>query len=339
MNKSAGVGRYAFEMLRELDELIETEKFILLTPEYAEIKIKFKNIKIIQKGNQPLLLWKNIELPLFVRRNQALLVDLTQAFPFGVRGITCIHDCMPELSSSSYKGIIGKTIRRALKLIQRKATIKKSKEVITVSQFSKNDIIELYKIPQNKITVLYSAWQHIKRFNIDDSILEQYKLKKNEFYFSLGSKVPHKNIEWVLAAAKQNRDSVFIISGENDYCKKIEGFIDLQNVIFTGYISNEEIKSLMLSCKAFIYPSLYEGFGLPPLEAMALGRPVIVSNAACLPEIYGDSAHYIDPENYIDINLEKILEEPVGDSVLTLNKYSWIQSAESLLNLITKTAS
>lgn len=92
----------------------------------------------------------------------------------------------------------------------------------------------------------------------------------------------------------------------------------------------------MANCKAFIFPSIYEGFGIPPMEAMAENAPVIVSNKACMPEIYGKSVHYIDPYNYKNINIENILLEKVKNPELILEKYSWKKSADKLYNLLKK---
>lgn len=330
MEKSAGVGRYATEIIKELDKVPLTNQYECVMPTYAIKSIKLNNIKPVRIGNRPLLLWKNFDLPRYVNSNKGLLVDLTQAFPFGIKGITCVHDCMPELSNSSYKGFLGKTIRRGMKLLQRRNAIQKNKLVITVSENSKKDIIEIYKISPSKIVVIGNAWQHINEFGFDDSILEKYGLLENSYCFSLGSKVPHKNIEWVVAAARQNPNLKFVVSGENDYCKEIEGFGEIYNMIFTGYIPDEQIKSLMLHCKAFIYPSIYEGFGIPPMEALALGKPAIVSNSSCLPEIYQESVHYIDPHERDGIYIDKILEDEVKPAELVLGRYSWKKSAEEL---------
>ena len=107
------------------------------------------------------------------------------------------------------------------------------------------------------------------------------------------------------------------------------------NVIFTGYISDEQIKTLMRNCKAFIYPSLYDGFGLPPLEALSQGAQVICSNAACLTEVYGNSVHYIDPYD-ADVDLNSLLDKYVDTPEAVLNKYSWEKSARELYDLLKK---
>nr|MCR5404394.1 glycosyltransferase [Butyrivibrio sp.] len=101
-----------------------------------------------------------------------------------------------------------------------------------------------------------------------------------------------------------------------------------------GYLSDSYVKTLMKYCKAFIQPSLSEGFGIPPLEALSVGAEIIVSNATCLPEIYGNTAHYIDPLDYDNIDLEAILSTPVEKPDAILEKFSWDHAAQSLASIV-----
>ena len=109
--------------------------------------------------------------------------------------------------------------------------------------------------------------------------------------------------------------------------------ISLPNVLFLGYISDAYMKWLMGHTKALLFPSRAEGFGIPPLEALALGRPAIVSDIPVLREIYGDTVHYIDPDNGT-VNLDALLENKTADPAPVLEKYSWDRAAESWLGLI-----
>ena len=110
-------------------------------------------------------------------------------------------------------------------------------------------------------------------------------------------------------------------------------FSQYKNVIYTGFLKDEDAKALMKYCKAFIFPSFYEGFGIPPLEAMSTGAPVIVSTAGSLVEIFGKSAHYINPEN-ADVDIEELMQEPVEAFEGILEKYSWKLSAEKFYELL-----
>lgn len=330
----AGVSRFATELLSELDLLVDSLDIEMVTPEYAKKVPQFQNIKITKYGNQSILKWKNTALPNYVKKHDGLLVDLTQAFPVNVKGITCIHDCIPELIPTAYRGFVGKCIKKPLKLIQRRSVIKKSVEILTVSNFSKKDICRIYKVNPDKVTVVGNAWQHIKRTPYDETIIDKYHLMDREFYFSLGSRVDHKNLKWIVAAAKQNQSSLFVLSGENSYCKGFDESRFPKNIIFTGYIGDGEIRSLMAQCRAFIFPSIYEGFGIPPMEALAENAQIIVSNVSCLPEIYCSSAHYIDPYMLDNINLEQILSQKVDAPDQVLAQYSWEKSAKILLGVL-----
>lgn len=331
----AGVSRFATELLNELDKLSSKGELELLCPEYVKKVPLYQNIAIVKYGNELVNRWKHTSLPRYIKSHRALLVDLTQAFPLSVRGITCVHDCIPELVDTAYTGFKDKCIKKPIKLIQRKLILKRSLHILTVSDFSKKDLVRIYKVDPRKITVVHNAWQHIKRTPYDSSILDyNSSLHSESFYFTLGSRVPHKNIEWIIAAAKANPNDTFVVSGENKYCTYFNQKIFPVNIIFTGYISDGAIRCLMHKCKAFILPSFYEGFGIPPMEALAEGAEIIISSAACLPEIYGESAHYIEPGDYKNVILDEILKSPVKSGKETLDNYSWENSAKLLYDVI-----
>ena len=143
---------------------------------------------------------------------------------------------------------------------------------------------------------------------------------------------------WIARHAELIPDETFAVSG-----KAISGLVPdelkslqkISNVVLLGYVSDGEVKALMKNCKAFIFPSYYEGFGIPPLEALSCGAKCIVSRAACLPEIYGDTVQYIDPTDS-STNLEELLSRPVTACDSILNKYSYANSAKLLLEVIRK---
>ena len=150
-----------------------------------------------------------------------------------------------------------------------------------------------------------------------------------------------KNVKWVIEYAKKNPKDMFVLSGKipADDSYDLSYANSLDNVKYLGYISDEQIVALYKNCKAFIFPSIYEGFGMPPMEAMAVGAKAIVSKASCLPEVYEDTVFYIDPFD-TNINLDKLLrEQPVSSAEKVLNKYSWKASAEGVYDVIGKVIS
>lgn len=334
----AGVGRFATETMKELDRISSNEIiFEIVCPEYADRRIELKNIKIIKKGNENLLLWKQWTLPRYVKQRKGVLLDFTQAFPVSIQSFSYIHDCIPELFPRAYESILKKLFRRPLKLLQRKRIAKKSLRIFTLTENSKKDILHFYSISENKIVVTYTGWEHIRDTKADEHIFEKLKgVVPGNYCFTLGSRVWHKNIKWVICAAEQNPEYVFVVSGDNSFMVDFEKQKSTMpsNVVFTGYISDGEVRALMANCKAFLFPTLYEGFGMPPLEAMSVGAPIIISSTSCLPEIYEESAHYIDPLKYENINIDEILSSQVESGEKIMQKYSWEKTAEIIFKTI-----
>lgn len=147
----------------------------------------------------------------------------------------------------------------------------------------------------------------------------------------------NKNFPWVLRAAGVKPDAVFAIAGGGSLAAEAErlGLADLPNVLYLGYVSDGAAKALMAHCKAFLFPTLYEGFGIPPLEAAACGAPqIIVSDTPCMREVYGPCAAYIDltanPGDVDDVT------PATAPTAALLEKYSWDKSAERLLQILEK---
>lgn len=205
-------------------------------------------------------------------------------------------------------------------------------KIVTVTQFSKYQLIDTYRIDPNRITVIGNAWQHIKQIKGNSNILLRNDLKDKGYYFTLGSMSIMKNTKWVYEVAKRNPDSLFVLAGAKSKGTG-NSFEQLNNVIALGFVSDVEVKELLKHCRAFIYPSIYDGFGIPPLEALSQGAEVICSNAACLPEVYGNTVRYIDPYKY-DINVEDKMKEAVCDANFALGKYSWRKSGEEFYKLL-----
>ena len=167
-------------------------------------------------------------------------------------------------------------------------------------------------------------------------LIDFYKLKKESIFTRSEVWLRIKTINGYMKLQKKNPFLQFVVAGKIDlqYWGMDEKNIQLKNIVYTGYISDEENVALMNNCKAYIHPSKYEGFGIPPLEALALGKKVIVSNATCLPEIFGNAVEYLDPDNF-DFDFSTITwNENNEGKEQVLNEHTWEKSAEKWNKLI-----
>lgn len=336
VRKLTGQERFATELLRELDKICEKDEFVLVVPEYAETLPDYKNIKIVKYGKVKSHFWEQISLYRYCKKHHLVSVNLTSTCPLLDSGIVCCHDA----ASYEIRELLTQNLYGRLSYIWHQMMIeavKRSKyPIITVSRYSKSRLSKFMKVPESRFHVISNAWQHYLRVNEDESIFEKLPkgYDRGEYYMALSSLSPQKNFIWVKEVAKRNPQKKFLIVGRAEGFTKL-GTDELQesNLHFTGYLTDGEIKSLMTRCRAFIHPAVYEGFGIPPIEALSCGAELIVSTAACLPEVYGNSAHYIDPYNY-DVDLDELLKEPVAPASEVLDKYSWSKEAKKLLNLL-----
>lgn len=330
-----GQERFASELLAELDKICKKGEFCVVTSENALYTLDYRNIEVIKTGTLKREAWEQFCLGPFLRKNKMKCVNLTTTFALGHCDVVCIHDASiyeigKQFMHSAY-GFFGTIWKRLLCNI----ASKKAEKVLTVSYYSKEKLNSILGIPKDKITVISNAWQHYNRVEKDDTIFERLPYAKDgEYYFAMSSLSPQKNFIWIMEVAKRNPQCQFVITG------KAEGFTHLgaddlktDNLHFTGYLKDGEIKSLMQHCRAFIHPAIYEGFGIPPLEAMSCGAELILSPSTCLPEVYEKSAHYIDPYNY-DVDLDALLKEPIEGSQKILDKYDWAKEAEKLYEVL-----
>jgi glycosyltransferase involved in cell wall biosynthesis len=331
-----GIERYAYEITSRLDKLSSPGEIAIIIPTDTVNVPKYKNIRIIRYGkNIRHVFWQMFTLQFFLlfHRQYTILEFGNTALPF-VPGIVFLHDIYCEFFDEDFSTLKDKIIRLYNKW-QYRLIAKKAKHIGTVSYFIKNQIVQTYQINPDRITVIYSSWNHFKNITADYSILNDFPALSKPFYFSLGSLSKRKNIHWIIEYARKNPDSNFAISGVSLSTVKVnELYYSIpQNIFLLNYLDDSKVKALMEKCKAFILPSYYEGFGLTPLEALSCGAQIIIAKAASLPEIYENTAHYIDPFN-TDVDLDALLKEPVEKPDTILEKYSYDASAHMVYNLI-----
>jgi glycosyltransferase involved in cell wall biosynthesis len=238
------------------------------------------------------------------------------------------------LKQQVYKWVTKKAARKAVALI-------------TASQFVKKDVVAFTQVNPEKITVTYEAADRIT-----ETAEPLTELIGKQFIMYVGRPMPHKNLERLIdafAKLKLTQPNLqLVLAGKKDAnYERIAALIktkDIADVFFTDFVSEGQLRWLYENCVAYIFPSLSEGFGLPGLEAMAHGAPVVSSNATCLPEIYGDAAHYFDPlsvEAMVIAISEVLNDKALRQKLITagqmqVNKYSWQRMAEQTLDVYRK---
>lgn len=228
------------------------------------------------------------------------------------------------------------------------SSIKTAKHIIAPSKYSADDVIQFAKIPNNKLTVTYLAADPEASTGVADSSI----VPDSPFVLYVGNFFSYKNVETLGIAVnkilEKHPDLKLVLVGRLDEAgqqlKEIFAENNLKNIIFTGYISDAQRDALYEAATAYVFPSFMEGFGLPGLEAMSHGLPVISSNATCLPEVYKDAALYFDPSNSDELAL--LLDSIVEDSQLRqvlvlkgrklLESYSWQKTAEETFEVYKK---
>lgn len=326
-----GVDRFAREIVRELDNLVSRNEVVLLLPKGSKpINMPpLKNIEVRYYGNHQGHIWEQLDLPRFARGAGMIVVNLCNTAPLFEPGIVCIHDMSIRANPSFYSYKFRVAYRLLYRFVSNRAC-----RVLTVSRFSESEIAKYYPKLRDKITVIPNAWQHIMRVGEDDSVLERNGLERGRYVFSMSSLAPNKNLKWLVDSAELNPNLQFVIAGGVNSAVFGKHIIpQSNNVRYLGYVTDCEAKSLMRNCSAFIYPTFYEGFGIPPMEAIASGSPkVMVSDNPCMHEVYGDCVSYVNP--YVPCkNLENVLDSRArADSIL--ESYSWNESAKQLISVL-----
>jgi glycosyltransferase involved in cell wall biosynthesis len=235
--------------------------------------------------------------------------------------------------------------------------IKKSEKIIAVSNFTRNDILANYRINSDKISVVYEAsddYCNISR-QAEKEVLTKYGLGGDNYgiikpyILYVGNAYPHKNLEKLLAAFSglyaEFGELQLLLVGKADYfynnLKKIVAEKGIKNVIFAGFVPDRDLDIVYKNAALYVFPSLYEGFGIPPLEAMAKGTPVVVSDQECLREILGDSAVYFDAtdEKAIEKTVRELLldtalrEKLIAKGYQQIRKYSWEKMAGETIEI------
>jgi glycosyltransferase involved in cell wall biosynthesis len=345
-----GIGTYIRNLLRQLARIDRETEYILLSPA-ADLDIARQlgpNFRTVLETSPNYSLREQIHVPWVLRRERPDVFHAPHyVLPPAVRcrSVVTIHDCIHLMFPQYLPSKAAYAYARASMW----AAVKRSDCILTVSEASKRDILHFFNVAPEKIVVVYNAIDdHFWLTPPDDEVArvrERYQLD-HQFVLYVGNIKPHKNLVRLIEAFDELRrtgleDLKLLIIGDEisklpALRRAVHGHKLHKHVRFLGYVSDDTLRVLYRLAAVFVFPSLYEGFGLPALEAMASGTPVVASNQSSLPEVTGDAAILVDPYDVASIvdGMRRVLTDPAVASELRqrgrerARQFSWAQSVE-----------
>lgn len=361
----SGIGFYQQELMKALFDADEEDSFLLQyfdpRKKQGDPSVKFGKSNV---SSEPCkwfsatlyqLLWTFLPIPyrLFFRSRPDVTMFFNYYLPPFSRGkkVLVVYDTVVK----DYPETMNFKTRIMLKLTL-KRSIKRADKIITISEFSKQQIMKHFNVADEDIVIIPCAADSQKfrpvpdRESVRREVCPKYGIN-GEYYLYLGNLEPRKNIARLVEAygeaLKRKADlPLLVIAGGKGWLyeeifSRVEELKLSDRVVFTGYVDDEDVPLLMNGARAFCFPSLYEGFGMPPLEAMSCGVPVIVSDRTSLPEVTGDCGIAVDPENVREISDALIQMTDDGytaaegiNCIERAKLFSWKKSADTLQNLL-----
>jgi glycosyltransferase involved in cell wall biosynthesis len=366
-----GIMRYTIHLINNLIEIDKDNQYYIycrdeipvhLNREHSSVTFrvfKSRNRKILQQVKLPIAaLCDRLDLMFFPYHSASLLSPCTS--------IVVIHDLHPFVIPQRYEKIhsvsaSGKGLVYSINKIYWEKMLrwsaKKMDGIIAVSQATKKDIVNIFGVPPEKVYVTYEGVDR-SYFNTDTEDMDPEKFRKkynlpDRYILCVGTHA-YKNIEGIIKTIhilkNKYSDTVkVVIAGNKAYLSddifELIARLELEDqIIFTGFFPGEDLKHLYHCAELFLFPSFYEGFGLPILEAFACGIPVVTSTAGALPEVAGDAALLADPDDPDEIasavnkllSDNHIIEEKRQKGFEQVEKFSWEESARLTLDLFTK---
>lgn len=361
-NNLEGYGYYIHELMQRITKAHPEHQFLFLFDRPFDASFIYnKNITtqiITPQARHGLAFrfWYDIKLTWAAKKFKADVIvsldgfcSLTSSIP----QVLAVHD----LAFIHYPKLIPKLHLLFYKLHQ-KRFLNKAKAIVTVSEYSKQDIINQYNINSSKIAVVYNATRTIfKPFEYaDKDFVKKHYAAGNEFFLFIGGIHPRKNLLQLLKAfsifkKRQLSSMKLLVAGRlawqfEDIIEKLKTYKYRDEVVLLDYLPEAELAKVTAAAYALIYPSYFEGFGVPIIEAMQCGVPVACSNTSSMPEVAGDAALLFNPNDANDIAQqmmllykdEKLRSELIQKGHVQANKFSWNDSAQKIWQIIEQTA-
>lgn len=315
-----GLGRYTEKLIEHLEKIDSKNQYVVFLrrenfDDYVPGRENFQKAL----ANYSWYGWREqLLFPLLLLRHRLDLVHFPHfnvPILYGKKFVVTVHDLIllrfPTVQNTTL-GWMGYTFKYALYRIVIAAAIRRALSVLTVSSFTKEDIMAHYPLSAGKVFVTKEAADE-RCFFVDEEnafrILDRFGLRDahcgriERYFLYVGNAYPHKNLEAIILVARVFPEYRFVFVGKEDFfSRRLQATVSgITNVSFIGFVSDHDLSVLYRNAVAYLFPSRYEGFGLPGLEAMQYGLPVIATDRGSLPEIYGDAAIFFDPDEAHDM--------------------------------------
>lgn len=354
--RGTGIGNYTYQIINNLHQIDFLNEYNILTPEASSLKLPKRNNfnYLCSSTNDKKNFWEFINTK---NPKENIIGDVYHipqngigfSKPKDIKTVITLHDIipmkMPDTVSETFLKIFNENIQNILN---------NTDGIITVSNFSKEDISKTFSYPKEKIFVTHLAAEEIytplNKFHSSQYLKKHYGIDR-DFLLYVGGFSPRKNILGLIEAFNlvknsYKRDLKLVIIGTKGpsyeiYRKKVDELNLSSSVIFTGFIPIDDMPIFYSASKALVYPSFYEGFGLPPIECMACGTPVIASNLTSMPEVCQDAALLVDPydvdeikENILTLlNNHKFYSLMIYKGLSHSSKFNWKKTAYNTLEV------
>ena len=352
--KRTGVQRAAYNLIKTLIEIDRENEYVIFTgvDQISALEWNYPNVKVVGDSLRPNEsfrnhFWEQVRLPALARRHKIdILHSPANVAPLFYKGksIIHIHDLCFVVNPQWYSFAFRTVYNLIIPQLAKRAT-----KVITNSNNSKNDLLQYFELPAERVSLVY--WAVDDTFSLPRIKPEnEIGIGETDFILYVGSLEPRKNINVLIEAYEQLRHQypaiktkLILIGGESPLFASVQlrarEFRD--DVVFKGFVTDAELSEYYRRAKLVAYPSLYEGFGLPPLEAMASGVPVVTSSTSSIPEVVGGAAILVNPRDreHLTRALHRVLVDQelraamVREGYLQVAKFNWYRVARGVLSV------
>lgn len=334
-----GVDRFAAEILKAwLPKYGKARAAGIVAPSTGPLHVPLGLAEPRTRGRFRGHLWEQVELPRYCKDD--VLINLCNTGPIlRKRQLVVLHDAAVMANPAGYSFAFRNGYRALFSGLMRRSTV-----VASVSQFSATELMRYIGGRAANIEVIYESGEHVLRVASDPKVLDRLGLVGQQYVLAVGSRTRNKNFGGIIKAAETLVDLGIKIVAAGGVNSRVFAGVELRsdNLVLAGYVTDGELRALYENAQCFVFPSFYEGFGLPPLEAMHCGCPVIVSRRAAMPEVCGEAAVYCDPDDPVDIvnSVRRVLTSETLRSELReaglkrASSFTWDGAADHLEQII-----